>query len=102
MALVSNRKMLYERQLEEILNEPEMLGLGNDDLHGIIPNLRMLIEYEEVKMTKYKLEMARRRHNYIPFIITLLQMLAKDKKLLPLLEKAKERASKRGHKRLKT
>ncbi|CAB3225114.1 unnamed protein product [Arctia plantaginis] len=101
MALVSDRKMIYQRQLQELLNENQRRGMENNDAMSEIPRLRMLIEYEDVKMTKYEQEMARRRHNYLPFIITLLKILAEEKKLTPLLEKAKERAAKKGPKKLK-
>lgn len=101
MALVSDRKMIYQRQLHGLLNETHILGMVTDEIENEIPRLRMLIEYEDVKMAKYQQEMARRRHNYLPFIITLLRILAEEKKLMPLLEKAKERAVKRGPKKQK-
>lgn len=101
MALVSDRKMIYQRQLQELLNENQRRGMENTEAMSEIPRLRMLIEYEDVKMAKYEQEMARRRHNYLPFIITLLKILAEEKKLTPLLEKAKERAAKKGPKKLK-
>lgn len=102
MALVSDRKMIYERQLEELLNESQMMGMHSEEVENEIPRLRMLIEYEDVKMAKYQQEMARRKHNYIPFIVQLLKILAEEKKLTPLLEKAKERAAKKGPKKIKT
>lgn len=101
MALVSDRKMIYERQLQDLMAESQMLGMETDEMENEIPRLRMLIEYEDVKMIKYQQEMARRRHNYLPFIIMLLRILAEEKKLLPLLEKAKERANKKGPKKQK-
>ncbi|XP_026317683.1 ubiquitin carboxyl-terminal hydrolase isozyme L5 [Hyposmocoma kahamanoa] len=101
MALVSDRKMIYERQLEEHLKEVQMLGMETDITENEIPKLRMFIEYEDAKMARYQLEMVRRRHNYLPFIITLLKILAEEKKLLPLFEKAKERAAKKGPKKMK-
>lgn len=101
MALVSDRKMIYNRQLQALLSETRMLGMGSNEIHNEIPRLRMLIDYEEVKMAKYEQEMARRRHNYLPFIITLLKILAEEKKLTPLLEKAKERAASRNPKKMK-
>lgn len=101
MALVSDRKMIYERQLEELLNESRMLGVESDALNNEVPRLRMLIEYEDVKMSRYKQEMARRRHNYLPFIVALLKILAEEKKLTMLLEKAKERVAKKGPKKQK-
>ncbi|CAK1588325.1 unnamed protein product [Parnassius mnemosyne] len=97
MALVSDRKMIYERQLHEV----QMLTMETDDMENEIQRLRMLIEYEDVKMARYQQEMIRRRHNYLPFIIMLLKILAEEKKLMPLLEKAKERASKKGTKKMK-
>ncbi|XP_026731101.1 LOW QUALITY PROTEIN: ubiquitin carboxyl-terminal hydrolase isozyme L5-like [Trichoplusia ni] len=100
MALVSDRKMIYERQLQELITEQQMLGM-TDVMESEIPRLRMLIEYEDMKMLKYQQEMARRRHNYLPFIIALLRILAEEKKLLPLLDKAKERTTKKGPKKQK-
>ncbi|CAG4962123.1 unnamed protein product [Parnassius apollo] len=91
MALVSDRKMIYERQLQEA----QMLTMETDDMENEIQRLRMLIEYEDLKMARYQQEMIRRRHNYLPFIIMLLKILAEEKMLMPLLEKAKERASKK-------
>lgn len=101
MALVSDRKMIYERQIQELMNETQMLGMETDDSENEIRRLRILIELEESKMAKYRREMARRRHNYLPFIITLLKILAEEKKLMPLYEKAKERALKKGPKKVK-
>ncbi|KAL0852292.1 hypothetical protein ABMA28_000500 [Loxostege sticticalis] len=101
LAVVSDRKMIYERQLEEVLSTSGMMGMETDEFESEVPRLRMLIDYEDVKMARYRQEMARRKHNYLPFIVVLLRILAEEKKLLPLFEKAKERASKRGPKKLK-
>ncbi|XP_061382261.1 ubiquitin carboxyl-terminal hydrolase isozyme L5 isoform X2 [Danaus plexippus] len=101
MALVSDRKMIYERQIQALMSETRMLGMETDDVDVEIRRLRMLIEYEDAKMLRYNQEMLRRRHNYLPFIITLLKILAEEKKLSPLLEKAKERALKKGPKKVK-
>ncbi|XP_049885950.1 ubiquitin carboxyl-terminal hydrolase isozyme L5 [Pectinophora gossypiella] len=101
MALVSDRKMIYERQLKRHLNEVQMLDMDTDEVEGEIARLRMFIEYEDIKMARYQQEMARRRHNYMPFIIVLLQILAEEKKLTPILERAKERSAKKGPKKLK-
>ncbi|CAH2035448.1 unnamed protein product, partial [Iphiclides podalirius] len=101
MALVSDRKMIYERQLQELINETQLISIQTTDVENEIQRLRMLIEYEDVKMARYKQEMIRRRHNYLPFIIMLLQILAEEKKLMPLYEKAKERALRKGTKKMK-
>lgn len=101
MALVSDRKMIYERQLEELLNESNLLSMETDRDDTEIPRLRMLIDYEDLKTRKYKLEMARRRHNYFPFLISLFKVLGREKKLIQMYEKAKIRVQKKGTKKLK-
>lgn len=40
-------------------------------------------------MKRYKIENARRKHNYLPLIVEILKLLAKDGKLVPLYERAK-------------
>lgn len=102
MALVSDRKTVYERQLNDLLTSSHLLGMETDDIDNEVTRLRMLMDYEEIKMAKYAAESCRRRHNYLPFIVNLLQVLAKEKKLSPLMEKCRERAQRRGTKRLKT
>ncbi|KAJ0183721.1 hypothetical protein K1T71_000144 [Dendrolimus kikuchii] len=101
MALVSDRKMIYERQLGQLWDQIQYTGLETENVEVELPRIRIMIEYEEIKMAQYQQEMARRRHNYLPFIIMLLKILAEEKKLTPLLEKAKERAAKKGPKRMK-
>lgn len=49
----------------------------------------MQIADEEDKMKRYKIENARRKHNYLPLIVEILKLLAKDGKLVPLYERAK-------------
>lgn len=48
------------------------------------------------KADRYAKENARRRHNFIPFIMQLLQGLAKRDKLEPLIASATERAKARA------
>ena len=44
---------------------------------------------------RYHIENIRRKHNYLPVILELLKILGKKKMLLPLAEKAKEKALER-------
>lgn len=101
MALVSDRKMLYERQLNQLWDQIQYSGLETENVEVDLPRLRLLIEYEETKMVQSQQEMIRRRHDYLPFLMSFLKILAEEKKLTPLLEKAKERAAKKGPKRMK-
>ncbi|CAG5100371.1 ubiquitin carboxyl-terminal hydrolase isozyme L5 [Cotesia glomerata] len=80
MAIVSDRKMLYERQKMNTCDPAE------------VARLESLIEDEVNKSKRYKIENARRKHNYLPLIVELLKVLAKEGKLVPLYQKAKERA----------
>ncbi|XP_058802271.1 ubiquitin carboxyl-terminal hydrolase isozyme L5 [Phymastichus coffea] len=80
MAIVSDRKMIYERQK----------ALTTDPSETV--RLQALIDEEIWKSKKYKIENIRRKHNYLPLIVELLKILAKEGKLVPLYQKAKERA----------
>lgn len=46
----------------------------------------------------FQVENVRRKHNYLPFIVELLKMLGETGQLLPIYEKAKQRALDRSKK----
>ncbi|KAL1502338.1 hypothetical protein ABEB36_007493 [Hypothenemus hampei] len=94
MAVVTDRTMIYERKIDEIDKKIEA-GEADSSLEDEVANLRLLIEEEESKKQNYKIENIRRKHNYLPLIVEILKLLAKDGKLLPLYEEAKERAIKK-------
>ena len=58
--------------------------------------LRQVLAEEDDKAARYAKENARRRHNFIPFVMHLLQGLAKRDKLAPLIESATQRAQARA------
>lgn len=93
MALVSDRQMIYQRQIDALLGSTD----GDVDMQAgpEVARLRMLIEDEVAKKKRYKVENIRRKHNYLPLIVELLKMLAEQGKLLPIYEKAKARAQER-------
>lgn len=95
MAIVSDRKMLYERQLEEIHKQTESTGIETDVQQAEITRLRLLISEEENKTKQYQIENIRRKHNYLPLIVELLKILAKEGKLMPLYEQAKDKSVKK-------
>lgn len=49
-------------------------------------HLQALITAEEEKEKSFKAENIRRRHNYIPFIVELLKVLAKEGRLVALVQ----------------
>jgi ubiquitin carboxyl-terminal hydrolase L5 len=58
--------------------------------------LEQLVEQETTKHGKWREENARRKHNYIPFILSLLERLAYDGRLQPLIDQAKKRKTERA------
>ncbi|KAF7265322.1 hypothetical protein GWI33_021306 [Rhynchophorus ferrugineus] len=75
MAIVSDRKMIYERKIEEL--QKQIDNGASDTLQSEITNLKLLIEEEDNKRHQYKIENI--RHG----------------KLMPLYEQAKEKALKK-------
>ncbi|XP_010188373.1 PREDICTED: ubiquitin carboxyl-terminal hydrolase isozyme L5, partial [Mesitornis unicolor] len=99
MAIVSDRKMIYEQRIAELQQqlaeeEPMDTDQSSNMLSSIqseVAKYQMLIEEENQKLKRYKIENIRRKHNYLPFIMELLKTLAEHQQLIPLVEKAKEK-----------
>lgn len=95
MALVSDRQLIYQRQIEEILSGASDNEMDTDAKQTEIARLQGLLEDDRIKKKQYKIENTRRKHNYLPFIVELLKMLAEQGQLLPIYEKAKQRTIER-------
>uniref|UniRef100_A0A671SR61 Ubiquitin carboxyl-terminal hydrolase n=1 Tax=Sinocyclocheilus anshuiensis TaxID=1608454 RepID=A0A671SR61_9TELE len=101
MAIVSDRKMIYEKKIVELqaqLTEEEPMDTDQSGNHvssiqSEIAKYQLQIEEENQKLKRYKIENIRRKHNYLPFIMELLKTLAEYQQLIPLVEKAKEKQS---------
>lgn len=77
--------------------ETDQMAASVSELQAVVKNidrdisrLQTLIEAEDDKMLRYKVENIRRKHNYLPLIMEILKVLAKKGNLVPLVEKAKE------------
>lgn len=93
LSIISDKKMLYQRQLDELKSQLEKdSSMETDSIHLEINHLKDLIQEEEAKAQKYKIENIRRKHNYLPLIMELLKTLSSEGKLSQVLEKATERA----------
>lgn len=121
MALVSDRQLIYQRTIDGILSGTSDNDMDTDTKQVEVARLRSLIEDDMAKKKQYKvghkthskyrriqleielnnccisfqIENIRRKHNYLPFIVELLKMLAEQGQLLPIYEKAKQRAIER-------
>lgn len=95
MAVVSDRQLIYQRQIDRLLNASENEMETDADVQSEVTRLRLLIEEDIAKKKRYKVENIRRKHNYLPLIVELLKMLAEQGQLLPIYEKAKQRAMER-------
>lgn len=102
MAIVSDKKMLYERQLQVLQKHIKDGGMETDVQQTELARLKLLIEEEENKQRQYQTENIRRKHNYLPLIVEILKLLAKEGKLTPLYEKAKERTLKKQKQKTKS
>eukprot|EP00898_Chlorokybus_atmophyticus_P006365 jgi/Chlat1/672/Chrsp104S01156 len=92
MAVIANRKELYERQLDECLRErDEKMGECDGDVEVRVEELRERIRQEEHKFRRWREENERRKHNFIPFVFNYLKVLAERRQLQPLVDKAKRR-----------
>uniref|UniRef100_A0A673Y3F2 Ubiquitin carboxyl-terminal hydrolase n=1 Tax=Salmo trutta TaxID=8032 RepID=A0A673Y3F2_SALTR len=97
MAIVSDRKMIYERKIAELqiqLTEEEPMDTDQSStllssIQSEIAKYQLLIDEENQKLQRYKIENIRRKHNYLPFIMELLKTLAEYQQLIPLVEKVR-------------
>lgn len=95
MAIVSDRKMIYERQISVLQKQIEEDGMETDTQQTELTRLRLLIKEEDNKKRQYQIENIRRKHNYLPLIVEILKILAKEGKLFPLYEQAKQKTLKK-------
>jgi len=103
MAIISERKMTYEKGIQELtlqLSQNDS-SVDVDRIQIELDRLQTLLAEEEMKMKRYQLENVRRKHNYIPLIMELLKILAETGQLEPLMEKAKQKAEEKHQKQAK-
>lgn len=99
MAIVSDRKMIYQRKINELAVQLENGNNTGNEVQVEISRLESLLCEEENKMKRYKIENIRRKHNYLPLIMELLKMLAREEQLQPLVEKAKQKTLEKKRKK---
>ena len=91
MAVVGDKMPMYKCKLAE-LEEQLSSGMQTDTLECQIEEVRQQIAEQKAKMTAYKIENTRRKHNHLPLIMEILKKLAAESKLGPLVQQAKKKA----------
>eukprot|EP01117_Protostelium_nocturnum_P006904 TRINITY_DN2478_c0_g1_i1.p1 TRINITY_DN2478_c0_g1~~TRINITY_DN2478_c0_g1_i1.p1 ORF type:complete len:358 (+),score=144.12 TRINITY_DN2478_c0_g1_i1:45-1076(+) len=115
MAIIKNRVTVYNEQIDKLqkLKEqceaklaggeqvleidsslpatPEELKAKKTSIEKEIANLKQKTEFEEEKFNNWKVENVRRKHNYIPFFVNLLKILADQGQLGPLVAAAQRK-----------
>jgi len=107
MAIIKNRKISYLETLSQLQERQKLLNdkinstnPSDSDLNEIkaelvmiedhITTLNQKISAEDEKFVQWKVENIRRKHDYVPFLMNLLKLLAQKGELLPLIEQAKK------------
>jgi len=100
MAVVSDMRVQYQRRMDELLSAPAggSVAMDTDGVALEVARLEGLIAEEERKRAEFKVENVRRKHNYLPFIVELLRLLAEQGQLVQLTERARERGAERKRK----
>jgi len=97
LAIIKNKKTIFLHQLSELEEKkkksmmvdeesPELMAINKE-----IEIIKQKISTEEAKFAQWKIENIRRKHNYIPFIVNLIKVLAEKGELIPLIEKARQK-----------
>ncbi|XGW11254.1 hypothetical protein V3C99_012619 [Haemonchus contortus] len=94
MAVVGNMMEKWTKRREEIL-EGKITFPSTDAMYDELAIVENKIDEEGHKLDTYRRENARRRHNYLPFIVEILRILAKEGRLVPMVEKAQLNARSR-------
>jgi len=109
MAIIKNRKTMYTEQIEQLISQRNQIesqlkesmqseSISHDDLKAKqvqiddqVNALKHKIDLEEDKFKNWKVENIRRKHNYIPFLVNLLKILAEKGELIPLIQRAQKK-----------
>jgi len=99
MAVVTDMRVEYQKRIDELTTATSNSGMETDDLMSEVRRFEMLIADEDHKRATYRIENIRRRHNYLPFIVELLKILAEQGKLIDVTERAKAKVAEKKKKK---
>jgi len=84
LAVVRDRRQAIKEEIAKLEQNASENGAK-------IVELRYELEQENERHNRWKEENIRRRHNYVPFLVNLLKVLAQKNELIPLIEQAKKK-----------
>ena len=97
MAVVKDKRISIESKIDTFSSVMKDSGkCENNDLY----NLELQLESEKEKRKLWGLENGRRTHNYLPFAMELITVLAEYGKLSELTKKATEKTAELKRKRI--
>jgi len=114
MAIIKNRKAVFSERANELqqqkqeldaqierFGKPDAMDTGSTSLEELqskhaeivvkMEEFNQKIQMEDDKAKNWKVENIRRKHNYIPFVVNLLKILAEKGELVPLIQKASKK-----------
>jgi len=106
MAVVADQKLLIENKIDSLNKQVEQLDRDDGtDKHLRMEIVKSEIEAENVKLSQevckrqqYEVENMRRRHNYLPFIVEIIKILAEKQQLVGLVQEQKSKTTSQNEK----
>jgi ubiquitin carboxyl-terminal hydrolase L5 len=93
LAVVGDKTIKYNDEINQL--NMQLAGDIDDDtrqsIQTRIEDLKDKLNEEAAKHKRWREENVRRRHNYVPFLVNLLKVLASKNELMPLVQAAKAR-----------
>eukprot|EP00727_Mastigamoeba_balamuthi_P000283 m51a1_g10251 putative ubiquitin carboxyl-terminal hydrolase isozyme l5 isoform 1 (332) ;mRNA; r:60838-62421 len=91
LAIVTSRTLVLADQRQRLLAERQALDPASPraaEIDALLENVAAMAAAEDDRRRQWAKENQRRKHDYIPFVVTLLKTLAENGQLAPLVDKA--------------